>query len=144
MDYWAFAWENDPIVAGLVSQSGPALSFNPNTKAYAQSIFFHVSRTMGCGGPHDDAETVVNCVQFSNASDVLAAAGKVPGLPTIALHRATFHPTVDDELVFSNYGALSQHGTFQRTPYLLDNTDFEAGWYKLSAYGEKIDLSEIQ
>lgn len=144
VDYVAFAWKDDPIVAGLISHSGTALSFNPNTKTYAESIFFNVSQTVGCGGPTDGAAAVVDCIRKVNASAILAAAAKVPPLPTTALAQATFHPTVDDELVFSDYEARARNGSFARIPYLLGNNDFEAGWYKLSAYTAKVNLSEPQ
>lgn len=144
VDYSAFAWKDDPIVAGLISQSGTALSFNPNTKAYAQSIFFNVSQSIGCGGADEDAATVVSCVRQANASVILAASARVPALPTLALAQATFHPTIDDELVFSDYEARARNGSFARIPYLLGNTDFESGWYKLSAYAAKVNLSEPQ
>ncbi|KAG8160571.1 hypothetical protein KVR01_010107 [Diaporthe batatas] len=144
VDYSAFAWEEDPIVAGLISQSGTALSFNPNTRAYAQSIFFNVSQAIGCGGAGEDAATVVDCVRQANASAILAASAKVPALPSQALAQATFHPTVDDEIVFSDYEARSRNGSFARIPYLLGNTDFESGWYKLSAWAAKVNLTEAR
>lgn len=150
VDYFAYAWRDDPIVAGLISHSGTSLSFNPNTEAYAQSLFFNVSQAIGCGGPvADDADAeagaaVVSCVQHANASAVLAAAAKVPALPTTALAQATFHPTVDGTIVFADYEARARNGSFARIPYLLGNTDFEAGWYKLSAYAAGKNLSEAQ
>lgn len=144
VDYWAFAWRQDPIVAGLISHSGTSLSYNPNSAEYAQSIFFNVSQAIGCGVAVENATTVVDCMQQANATDVLAAAAKVPALPTIALAQATFHPTVDNELVFPDYEAMALNGSFARIPYLLGNTHFEAGWYKLSAYAAKKNLSEAQ
>lgn len=146
MDYWAFAWRDDPIVAGLVSHSGVALSFTPNTRDYGQSLFFNVSQTLGCGGADADADaaTVIACVRQAGASAVLAAAAKVPALPTQALSQATFHPTVDDSLVFADYETRARNGSFSRIPYLLGSTDFEAGWYKLSAFAAGKNLSEAQ
>ncbi|KAI1854333.1 hypothetical protein JX265_012502 [Neoarthrinium moseri] len=144
VDYYSFAWKDEPIVAGLISHSGTSLSFNPNSQEYAQRIFFNVSQAVGCGGPDDDSDTVVNCVRQANSSAILAAAAKVPALPTIALAQATFHPTVDDELVFGNYQTLAENGSFSETPYLLGNADFEAGWYKLSAWAARVNLTEPQ
>lgn len=142
VDYFAFAWRDDPIVAGLISHSGTSLSFEPNTEAYAQSLFFNVSEAVGCGS--GVSEAAVACVQQADASAVLAAAAKVPALPTIALAQAAFHPTVDGELVFADYEARARAGSFARIPYLLGNTHFEAGWYKLSAYAAGKNLSEAQ
>lgn len=75
---------------------------------------------------------------------MLAAAAKVPALPSLMLSQATFHPTIDEELVFSNYDAKSKAGDFARLPYLLGNTDYECGWYKLSAYAAKKNFTEEQ
>lgn len=144
VDYYSFAWKNDPIVSGLISHSGTSLSFNPNTKDYAQTLWYNVSQTIGCGGPSDDATAVLACVQAADTSVVLAAAAKVPALPTIALFQATFHPTIDNVTVFDNYEQLSDAGAFAKIPFLAGNANFESGWYKISAWGAKINLSEDQ
>ncbi|KAL8845675.1 MAG: hypothetical protein Q9221_009168, partial [Calogaya cf. arnoldii] len=144
VDYYSFAWKRDPIVSGLISHSGTLLSFNPNTVEYAQRIWYNVSQSIGCGGPNDDAAAVLACVRAVNVTTVLAAAAKVPALPTIALAQATFQPTIDNVTVFGDYEGLSASGAFAKIPYLVGNTDFEAGWYKLSAYGAKKNLSEAQ
>lgn len=128
VDYYSFAWEKDPIVSGLISHSGTSLSFNPNTVEYAQRIWYNVSQAIGCGGPTDDAPAVLVCVRAANVTTVMAAAAKVPALPTIALAPATFHPTVDNITVFGNYEELSASGAFAKIPFLVGNTDFEAGW----------------
>jgi carboxylesterase type B len=142
VDYYSFAYKKDPIVSGLIAHSGTSLSFYPNTPEYAQRLWFNVSQTIGCGGPNDDASEVVACMRAADTARVLSAAAKVPALPTIALAQATFHPTVDNVTVFGNYEELSAAGAFAKIPFVAGNTDFEAGWYKLSAYGAKVDLSE--
>ena len=115
-------------MSGLISHSGTSLSFNPNTVEYAQRIWYNVSQAIGCGGPNDDAAAVLVCVRAANVTTVMAAAAKVPALPTIALAQATFHPTIDNITVFGNYEELSASGAFAKIPYLVGNTDFEAGW----------------
>ena len=62
VDYWAYAWKNDPIVSGLIPMSGTSLSFVPNTVEYSQSIWYNVSQTIGCGGAADDAAAVVSWI----------------------------------------------------------------------------------
>ncbi|KAI4267685.1 MAG: hypothetical protein LQ337_008235 [Flavoplaca oasis] len=96
------------------------------------------------GGSNNDAAAVLRCVRAANVTILLAAAAKVPALPSITLAQATFHPTIDNVTVFGNYEELSASGGFAKVPYLVGNTDFEAGWYKLSAYGAKINLTEVQ
>ena len=144
VDYYSFAWKDDPIVAGLIPHSGTSLSFNPNTVEYAQSIWYNVSQTVGCGGPNDDAAAVLACVRTVDTSTVLAAAARVPALPTIALSQATFHPTIDNVTVFADYDDLTKAGAFAKVPMLAGNTDFEEGWYRIAAWGQRVTLSEAQ
>ncbi|KAK8000890.1 hypothetical protein PG991_013112 [Apiospora marii] len=148
VDYYSFAWTEDPIVAGLLPQSGTSLSFLPNTPEYAASLWYNVSRAIGCGGgvndDSDEASRVLACVRAANITTLLAAAAKVPALPSMALHQATFHPTVDNLTVFADYEARAAAGRFARIPLLTGNNDFEAGWYKLSAYAARVNLTEAQ
>ncbi|KAF2196976.1 cholinesterase precursor [Delitschia confertaspora ATCC 74209] len=144
VDYFSFAYKSEPIVSGLIAHSGTSLSFNPNTPEYAQKLWYNVTKTIGCGSAGDNAATVLECMRNAPLSAVLAAASKVPALPTVALAQATFHPTVDNVTVFGNYEELTKSGAFAKIPMLAGNTDFEAGWYKLSAYSAKINLSEAQ
>lgn len=80
------------------------------------------------GGSNNDAAAVLRCVRAANVTILLAAAAKVPALPSITLAQATFHPTIDNVTVFGNYEELSASGGFAKVPYLVGNTDFEAGW----------------
>lgn len=144
MDYYSFAWREDPIVAGLILHSGTALSFHPNTEAYAESLWYNVSQAIGCGGPDDHAPQVLSCIRAADMPTILAAAARAPPLPSPALPQAAFHPTVDNVTVFADYGALGRAGAFARIPLLAGNTDYEAGWYRLSAYAAGVDLSDAE
>ena len=144
VDYWSFAWREDPIVAGLIPQSGTSLSFLPNTKEYSESLWYNVSQAVGCGGAESEASSVLACVRAADVVTILAAAAKVPALPTLALPQATFHPTIDNATVFADYEARAAAGRFARVPMLAGNNDFEAGWYKLSAWAARTNLTEAQ
>jgi carboxylesterase type B len=141
VDYWAYAYQMDPIVAGLISQSGTALSYRPNTPEYSQSLFYNVSGTLGCGGNTTDSASVIACVRSKNFTQILAAARIVPALPSPALAQAAFHPTVDDTIVFANYTALGEAGHFARIPYLAGNGNYEAGFYRVGAFNANKTLS---
>lgn len=130
VDYWSFAWHNDPIISGLIPMSGTSLSFLPNTREYSELLWYNVSQAIGCGGPGDDSARVVSCVRSTNVSTLLAAAARVPQLPTLALAQATFHPTVDNKTVFGDYDQLSASGAFAKVPLLVGNADHEDGWYR--------------
>ncbi|KAH9900184.1 cholinesterase precursor [Xylariomycetidae sp. FL2044] len=148
VDYWAYAYADDPIAAGLISHSGTAFSFVANNMSYAESLFLNVSQTLGCGGSggdddQDDDEEVVSCVRNRDVASVLAAARAVPGPQGPALSQTAFHPTVDNATVFSlaTYTARSGAGDFARIPYLAGNADYEAGFYRVSAYAGNGSLS---
>lgn len=141
VDYWAYAYKQDPIVAGLISHSGTALSFNPNTVNYSSTLYYNVSGQLGCG---TDPVGSLACLRSKNYTEILAAAAKTPALPTIALAQANFHPTIDNEIVFGNYEALARNGSFARIPYLAGNGDYEAGFYRVSAYAANKTLTPAQ
>ena len=48
VDYYSYAYKDDPIVAGLISHSGTALSFSPNTANFSQTSFFY--QQLKCSG----------------------------------------------------------------------------------------------
>lgn len=140
VDYWAYAYQQNPIVAGMISHSGTALSFIPNTLEYSQLIYNNVSSTVGCA----DGTDTLSCLRRKNITEILAAARNVPTLPTEALVQATFHPTVDNVTVFADYATLGATGAFARIPYLAGNGDYEAGFYRVSAFNANITLSPDQ
>jgi carboxylesterase type B len=137
VDYWAYAYQHDPIVAGMISHSGTALSYTPNTPEYSQSIYHNVSTTLGC----TKDQNTLSCLRRKNVTDILSAARDVPALPTQALAQATFHPTADNITVFADYAALGAAGSFAKIPYLAGAGDYEAGFYRVSAFGANVSLS---
>ncbi|KAH7069523.1 cholinesterase precursor [Paraphoma chrysanthemicola] len=144
VDYWSFAWRTEPIVSGLIPMSGTSLSFLPNTKEYSQSLWYNVSQTIGCGGPNDDSTQVLSCVRSRNTSVILAAAARVPPLPTQATAQATFHPTIDNITVFADYEQLSASGAFAKIPMLAGNAHHEDGWYRLAGYAARLNFTNAQ
>jgi hypothetical protein len=54
------------------------------------------------------------CIQSRNVSVLLVATARVPPLPIQATSQTTFHPTVENITVFSNYDQI-----FQRLERLL-------------------------
>ncbi|KAI8935861.1 hypothetical protein NX059_007378 [Plenodomus lindquistii] len=124
--------------------SGTSLSFLPNTPEYSQSLWYNVSQTVGCGGPNDDPAAVLSCVRSKDTSSLLAAAARVPALPTQALAQATFHPTVDNITVFTDYEQLSAAGSFAKIPLLVGNADQEDGWYRISGWAARLTFTDAR
>lgn len=108
MDYYSYAYLDDPIVAGLIPHSGTAFSFTPNTLEYSQSSFLKAAVKLGCSGPKD----VLACVRSKDYRDVLTVSLSIPSEPGLALPPRIFHPTVDNKTVFADYKARAAAGKF--------------------------------
>ncbi|GLI75121.1 hypothetical protein PoHVEF18_003372 [Penicillium ochrochloron] len=141
VDYWAYAYPSKPLVAGLISHSGTALSFPTNNRTTAASHWYTVSSQLGCG----TSGNVLSCMRKQNASAILAAASAVKVPTTNPARKApAFQPTVDGVTVFENYTLLSQQGKFARIPYLVGHNANEAGFYKIAAYAQGSILTDQQ
>lgn len=112
VDYWAYAYREDPIVSGLISHSGNALSFPLNEPERQVSNWYNVTQVLGCGS---DGSTL-GCMRTRSWSDILQAASRVPATPGGSPVRSTpaFYPKADGEAVFPDYGERSRTGQFAR------------------------------
>ncbi|KFY08762.1 hypothetical protein V492_05931, partial [Pseudogymnoascus sp. VKM F-4246] len=135
LDFWAYAYKHDPIVAGIISLSGNAYSFPVNTPELASQNWYNVSAQLGCGDQGDDT---MACVREAAWEDIRDAAAKVPPPPgsSQARSQAPFQATLDEELVFGDYYERAQKGDLAKIPFMLGNNENEAGLYKISAYGQ--------
>ncbi|OAX81978.1 hypothetical protein ACJ72_03681, partial [Emergomyces africanus] len=140
VDYHSYAYPDDPIVSGLIPMAGTALSMKPNTMDQSKKYWYTAASALGCG----DSGDVMDCMRSKSAADILAAVSKVPPEPSKALAQPVFHPTIDDKIVFSDYEALSGQGKFAKLPVLVGTANYEAGYYRVSAFAAKISLSDEQ
>lgn len=127
VDYYSYAWTADPIVQGLISQSGTVTSLAQLTKAEANANWFNASASLACGNSSSDHNQVFECMQHKPAADIIRV------LPSIdlgsSLASIPYSPTVDEALVFSTYSERKAADL----PMLVGNTDFEAGLFRLYA-----------
>lgn len=107
VDYYNFAYPTDPIVKGLIMDSGTAFSPTPiNDTGFTNFTF--VAENVGCEGFGQDPEGQVACMRGVEAEvieDFIADyqdSGELPGI--------LFRPFYDEELVFSNYTARAEAG----------------------------------
>lgn len=108
--YLAYAYPDDPIMAGYIMESGTPHSWTPLTPELAATHWYNASGTLGCGTTGD----VLSCMQSKNTSEVLAAFAKVPFDPTNALLQPQFQPVEDNITVFHDYSALAAAGKFAK------------------------------
>ncbi|KAF9889911.1 hypothetical protein FE257_006783 [Aspergillus nanangensis] len=123
VDYYTYAWRENPLVSGLISHSGTALSFQPNTPEESKGYFDQVVEAVGCGD--EESEGAVECLRGKPYQEILQAVAKVKPAESPALPQPVFHPTVDG-------------------PYLLTNNNNEAGYYRVSAFGANVSLTDHQ
>ena len=109
VDYYSYAHLEDPIVSGLISHSGTARSWAPNTPEFARESFLTAAASLGCSGSN-----VVACMRDLPFQAVLNATAKVEPLPAPLVKQPVFYPTIDNVTILGNYSALAAAGTFAR------------------------------
>ncbi|KAJ5256911.1 Carboxylesterase type B [Penicillium angulare] len=142
VDLYSYAWADDPLVSGLISHSGTALSYLPSTPEQAAGVFFQASKLLGCGDDTANSEQVVQCMREQPFEALFNASNNVPLTPTVTIPEPVFHAVVDDVVVFSDYKKRSAEGKFARLPYLVTCNNNEAGFYRATAYSLNITISD--
>jgi carboxylesterase type B len=109
--FHAYAYPKDPIVAGIISHSGTAVSFIPNTPGFSRQGFLTAAQSIGCIGSEDN---VVSCMRQLDFMTLLGSIRSVRPLPSAALLQPVFHPAVDNKAVFTyqEYPMKGQAGNF--------------------------------
>ncbi|KAF5860142.1 hypothetical protein ETB97_002000 [Aspergillus alliaceus] len=134
VDYYSYIWGNKPLVSGLISHSGTALSFKPNTPQESASYFHHVSHTIGCGSTTTNTTSIIQRLRQQPNKSTLKKVAKVPPAQFPVLPQPIFHPTVNNITIFNNWAEHSAAGNFSSIPYLLTTNANKAGYYRVSAY----------
>ncbi|KAI9753569.1 MAG: hypothetical protein M4579_005086 [Chaenotheca gracillima] len=134
VDYWAYAYQDDPIASGIISHSGNALSFPVNSPQLAEQHWYAAASMLGCGSSGD----VLACMRSVSFEDLEAVTPKIAPPPQSSQARSqpVFQPSPDNITVFDDYLGLTIAGKFARLPYMLGNNDNEAGYYKYNAFAK--------
>ena len=130
VDYYSYAWVEDPIVAGFVPQSGTATLFSTFPPPNNTASWFNATQILGCGGESAGIPATLACVRNKSTTDILAATKGSGGLAAVL---GNFVPTADNKVVFSNYTTRAAEGQFIKRPYFTGNNDYEAGQFKILA-----------
>ncbi|KAL8995953.1 MAG: hypothetical protein Q9169_004426 [Polycauliona sp. 2 TL-2023] len=139
VDYWSFAYIDDPLVSGYIQHSGNAFSFGLNNNELAVRHWYDVSELLGCGREGD----MLPCMRaISNVTAIVEAVGGIEPPPSSNPARVppVFQPTPDGVTVFDDYRARYERGDFSRLPVLQGQTANEAGWYKTAAFRQNTTL----
>ncbi|KAF2464550.1 alpha/beta-hydrolase [Lindgomyces ingoldianus] len=139
---YGFAYASDPIVHGLITQSGTADGFGvapPNSTAAWQSL----SGLLGCGNVTSSAESLsrsVACVRSKPAAAVQNARLQVPMMGSAL---GAFAPSADGRTAFANYSTLTTAGRFAQIPRLLGSNAQEGGSFQLEFAWQGLNLPTV-
>ncbi|KAL1854488.1 hypothetical protein Daus18300_011409 [Diaporthe australafricana] len=100
VDLYNFAYPDDPIVGGLIMDSGTAESGLTSADT-PHSNFTFVAENVGCDGLGGDPAKELECMRGVDASklrDFLASYAESGSSPSLS-----FNPVPDEKTVFSNY-----------------------------------------
>lgn len=117
VDYYNFAYYEDPIVQGLIMHSGTA-QIELSSPASDHSNFTYVAGHFGCGNLSAQAE--VDCLRKVSADDINGFieneynTGAVPSL--------AFSYVVDNRTVFANYTERALDGKAAKIPAIIGTT----------------------
>lgn len=123
VDYYGYAYASDPIVAGLITQSGTtALSGLPYSQSSSATNWYAVSSAVGCGNATTNSTALLACMRAQPYETLLSA---IPTGGASSIFSA-FGPTVDNITVFADYAAQ----TPASIPLLVGSNEYEAGWWQ--------------
>ena len=132
VDQYNYAWLEDPIIAGSISESGTANSFGNLKPATANSSWYQIAAKVGC--TQSDPDAVLACLRSPNTTmtDFINAQRQGSGLASV---QGIFGPTVDNKTIFENYTKLATNKQYIQTPHLYGNNYYEAGLFVLVEAG---------
>lgn len=144
VDWWSYAYKQDPIVKGLISTSGNTFSFPMNTAQKQRDNWLALATALGCGSTND----TLTCMRSGNITSqaITAAVAKIAPSPGGSPVRSTppFYPMVDNQTIFNDYLSLSSAGDFARLPYLQGHNDYEQGYYVIPAFAQGRNVTAAQ
>ncbi|ESZ90910.1 hypothetical protein SBOR_8701 [Sclerotinia borealis F-4128] len=117
IDYYSYAYPQNPIASSMIMQSGTIPSLSTLTASQAFEAWRNTSTTLGCGDSSYDPNAVMQCMRNPNLTT--ASILKIA-------HLYTWLPSIDNILVFPDYPARSAAGNVTTIPLLIGNTDNEA------------------
>ncbi|KAF2684071.1 para-nitrobenzyl esterase [Lentithecium fluviatile CBS 122367] len=126
-DYLNFAYLEDPIISGLIMDSGTAQIQGYSVDGLDHSNFTFVATHFGCGNLSAKAE--LDCLRNVSSEDIIALikersdAGTTPALMFVA--------TVDNRTLFANYTERALVGNFSKKPAIVGTNADEATSFTL-------------
>lgn len=113
IDYWSFAYVDEPIASGYIEHSGNALSFGQNSNELALQHWYNISSLLGCG---EEGDTLPCMRAIKNITAIEEATTKIRPRRSSNPARTSpiFQPTPDNVTVFDEYKSRYEYGNFSR------------------------------
>jgi cholinesterase len=135
VDYYSYAYLDDPIVSGMIAESGAVTSFSNPPPMNNTGYWYESAKALGC--PTNDPKASVTCMRTKSMEDVIKASKVANPLQAVLGH---FGPSVDNKVVFPDYKERASAGKFIQKPYMNGNNDWEAGLFVFIGGAAKINI----
>ena len=99
VDFYSFAYADDPIASGFIEMSATLYGFPALAAAESNNRWFHVTALVGCGDATSDPVAVSDCMVNKTVDEILS--GYDPA--TVPINPSPYGPVIDDDVVFSSY-----------------------------------------
>ena len=142
VDYWTYAYQQDPIVNGIIAPSGNAFSFPVNAEDVPEKNWNTVVTAVNC----TNATDVMACMRQVDWQSIKTAAASVKPTSSTSVLRSipAFYPIPDDEIVYSDYVNRTAAGSFAKVPIFFGHNNNEDGYYRIPAYGNGVIPTDAQ
>ncbi|KAF3051815.1 hypothetical protein E8E11_003378 [Didymella keratinophila] len=118
VDKYAYAYPEDPIVKGLIAQSGTASG--GSSSDLTNSDFTYLATQVGCTS--DNKDELFSCMQRANATAIIEVLNKYNATANGG-KSLSFNPAPDNVTSFSNCTDRQLRGRFAKLPTLLSQVD---------------------
>jgi len=114
IDYYIFAWAQDPIAHAFILQSGTA-GLLPGTANTAN--WLTGTEILGCGHSSGTV-TAMDCMRSKSSEEIMSAYSGID-----------FGPSTDFKFIYKDYPAPLAAGKFAQKPTLIGHTESEGDSY---------------
>jgi cholinesterase len=137
VDLYSYAYTKDPIVSGIIAESGSVSSFFDPPPQNNSAFWYKATAALGC--PTKEASESMACMRTKSMGKILNATKVTNPLEAVLGH---FGPSVDNKSVFSDYKERAAAGKFIQKPYMTGNNHLESGLFVLIGGAAKIKVPE--
>ena len=125
-DGYVYAWKDDPIVEGVIADSGNAVLIDTQSVPPTNNTMFSLAASrLGCGNLSSTAE--LDCMRRVPSSKIKEYLQKGPGEGGAVDDSVSFGAIVDDLTIFSGYANLTAKGHFAKNVDILIGTNTDEG-----------------